>query len=92
MLNGGLVISQTNADGVVRMKIVVKKQDLKEMLKVMRGSENLTAQPQPPPFSVEQKWNLLRRRHLLRVNAAKESHRRGSWFPALQSYNQFFFF
>ncbi|KDP33284.1 hypothetical protein JCGZ_13071 [Jatropha curcas] len=86
--NGGSVVSQAaNEDGVVRMKILVKKQDLKQMLELVRnGSKNNSYQSSSSSFSsVEQRLNLLRRKHLLRVNAGKESRRRSAWIPALQS-------
>ncbi|GMN38228.1 hypothetical protein TIFTF001_007468 [Ficus carica] len=90
---GGHVVSQTEEDGVVRMKIVVKKQDLKQMLAAMGGCNNNNInnkddddkkQANLPRLSVEQRLNLLRKKHLLRANLAKQN-RRGSWSPVLQS-------
>ncbi|KAJ6906441.1 hypothetical protein NC652_024008 [Populus alba x Populus x berolinensis] len=81
-VNAGNVVSHTNEDedGFVRMKFVVRKQDLKQMLELMRGCESSTNQSSYSPassLSLEQK-------HLSRSNAAKGSCRR-SWTPALQS-------
>ncbi|KAJ6906440.1 hypothetical protein NC652_024008 [Populus alba x Populus x berolinensis] len=41
-VNAGNVVSHTNEDedGFVRMKFVVRKQDLKQMLELMRGCES----------------------------------------------------
>ncbi|PNT21279.1 hypothetical protein POPTR_009G138700v4 [Populus trichocarpa] len=87
-VNDGSVVSHTNEDedGFVRMKLVVRKQDLKRMLELMRGCESSTNQSYSPAssLSLEQRLNLLRRKHLSRSNAAKGSCRR-SWTPALQS-------
>jgi hypothetical protein len=71
----------------VRMKLVVRKQDLKQMLEVMRGGKSNANQASYSPvssLSLEQRLNLLRRKHLSRSNSAKGSCRR-SWTPALQS-------
>ena len=38
--NGGDVVSRREEDGVVRMKIAVRKQDLKQMLQVIAGNGN----------------------------------------------------
>lgn len=90
--NNNIVSETSNEDnGVVRMKIRVRKQDLKQMLQVVNmnmngahsripaGSSPLTAS------SVEQRLNLLRRKHILRaVNSGKENRPR-SWRPVLQS-------
>ncbi|KAJ6927483.1 hypothetical protein NC651_011509 [Populus alba x Populus x berolinensis] len=86
-VNGGCVVSHTNENGFVRMKLVVRKQDLKQMLEVMRGGKSNANQASYSPvssLSLEQRLNLLRRKHLSRSNSAKGSCRR-SWTPALQS-------
>uniref|UniRef100_A0A6N2L5P7 Uncharacterized protein n=1 Tax=Salix viminalis TaxID=40686 RepID=A0A6N2L5P7_SALVM len=76
-VKGGSVVSHsTNEDGIVRMKLVVRKQDLKQVLELMRGCESSTNQSLP----LEQRL----RKHLSRFNAAMGSCRR-SWTPALQS-------
>ncbi|KAL6346912.1 hypothetical protein AAG906_003029 [Vitis piasezkii] len=81
-VNGGSnVVSHSDEDGVLRMKIVVKKQDLKQMLEVMRGGKSSAHQPS---LSLEQRLNLLRRKHVLRGNQSNRS-RRSSWRPALHS-------
>ncbi|OMO53470.1 hypothetical protein COLO4_36725 [Corchorus olitorius] len=80
--NAGNVVSQIGEDGVLRMKIMVKKQDLKQMLGLINGG-NITANHQSPSSSVEERLNMLRRKHLVRSNAVKKSRR--SWSPELQS-------
>lgn len=69
------------ADG--RMKIVVKKEDLKQVLEAIRDRRGWgrRATAAPPALSLEQRLNLLRRRQILR--AASRSRR--SWKPVLQS-------
>ncbi|KAM3695708.1 hypothetical protein ACB098_07G153900 [Castanea mollissima] len=90
-VNGGGVVSCIEKDGVVRMKIVVKKQDLRQMLEVMGGGGGgggkSKAHLQPsimPSLSAEQRLNLLQKKHVLRANTTKESSS-SSWSPALQS-------
>ena len=86
-VNGGGVVSCIEKDGVVRMKIIVKKQDLTQMLEVMGGGGKSKAHLQPsnlPSLSAEQRLNLLQKKHVLRANTTKESSS-SSWSPALQS-------
>lgn len=97
--NGGGVVckSEEDHDGVVRMKILVKKQDLKQMLEAMESGRNYkgvnAANHQTPStpsvMSVEQRLNLLRKKHLfMKVNSAKQQQKNShccSWSPALQS-------
>lgn len=97
--NDGGIVSCVEEDGVVRVKIVVKKQDVKQMLQVMRsgsdvdhhkiisngGDDRRSSNIVASSSSAEQRLNLLREKHLLRVDEAKESHRSSSWSPALQS-------
>jgi hypothetical protein len=86
------IVSCVEEDGVVRMKIVVKKQDVKQILQVMREDHKISSsnahhhdRSSPPSSSAEQRLNLLRNKYLLRsVDLAKES-RSCSWSPALQS-------
>lgn len=86
-------VSQTEEDGVVRMKIVVRKQDLKQMLEVMGGNNSNNKQAKNnsnttsflASLTAEQRLSLLRKKHvLMRANSAKQS-RRSSWSPVLQS-------
>ena len=84
--NSGGVVSHINEDGVVRMKIVVRKQDLKQMMGIINGGggKNISAnyQSSPSPTSVEERLNLMRRKHVLRSYAIKSRH---CWSPELQS-------
>lgn len=77
---GGSVISQSVEEGgtVTRMKILVRKQDLKQALEVMRGAKNITKQSAMPGMSLEQRLNLMRKRQMLRAS-------RRNWRPVLQS-------
>ncbi|KAK8481712.1 hypothetical protein V6N11_055819 [Hibiscus sabdariffa] len=88
---GGAVVSRVDEDGVLRMKIVVRKQDLKHVLGIINGEDNVAANyykyyrpSSPSSISVEERLNLLRRKHLLRSNAMikKSGH---CWSPELQS-------
>ncbi|XVE67202.1 hypothetical protein DITRI_Ditri08aG0141300 [Diplodiscus trichospermus] len=86
--NNGVVVSDVSEDGVVRMKIVVRKQDLKQMLGIINGggggrNDGANHQSPPPSSSVEERLNLLRRKHILRSYAIKKS--RHCWSPELQS-------
>ncbi|GMH02937.1 hypothetical protein Nepgr_004776 [Nepenthes gracilis] len=78
---GGVVAHSTGDDGNVRLKIVVRKQDLKQILEAMKNS---VSSPMPS-LSLEQRLFLMRRR----LSAGKFNHgkvnRRISWRPALQS-------
>lgn len=88
--NDGGIVSCVEEDGVVRMKIVVKKQDVKQMLQVMSGSDDhhhhkINAH-RSSISSAEQRLNLLRKKHLLRLDVAKKNRSSSSsWSPALQS-------
>ncbi|EXB24039.1 hypothetical protein L484_006071 [Morus notabilis] len=88
---GGHAGSQTEEDnGVVRLKIVVRKQDLKQMLEAMGGcsKNNSMKQADLPSLSVEQRLNLLRKKHhILKANLAKQNRIRSSWSPVLRSIN-----
>ncbi|KAI3834271.1 hypothetical protein MKX03_030078 [Papaver bracteatum] len=93
-LHGAGVVSHTDENGAVRMKIRVKKQDLKQMLEMMNnGAKNNTNDAQrhhqsstlaPRDLSLEQRLHFMRRRHQRRVQHAKGGCRR-TWRPALQS-------
>ncbi|CAN0845760.1 hypothetical protein LINGRAHAP2_LOCUS4194 [Linum grandiflorum] len=69
------------------MKVLVKKQDLKQMLELL-GDGKLQSKTQVPNSSslsnVEQRLNLLRRKHVSRGKGCRDSSPR-SWIPALQS-------
>ncbi|KAJ7978658.1 VWFA domain-containing protein [Quillaja saponaria] len=82
----GSVFSCTEEDGVVRVKIVVKKGELKQLLEAMRGANN-NAYDQSlsaPILSVKERLILLRKKHLSIANAVNENSR-NFWSPALQS-------
>ncbi|KAF8390533.1 hypothetical protein HHK36_025060 [Tetracentron sinense] len=82
-VHGGGVISRSNEDGVVQMKIVVRKQDLKHMLAMMGGAKNCGHQAHS---LLEQRINIMRRRLHRRADLVKGlGRRRSPWRPALQS-------
>lgn len=98
-VNGGVSQREEDGNGVVRMKILVKKQDLEQMLeaimegssknyKVVNATNNQTSSTQPL-MSVEQRLNLLRKKHLFtKANKAKQQIKNrccSSWRPALHS-------
>ncbi|CAL9022855.1 unnamed protein product [Prunus brigantina] len=78
---------QTQEDGVVRMKILVRRQDLKQVLELMNGGwiNSQASVVRPSSLCVEQRLSLLRKKHLLRASLAAKHSRQGSWCPALQS-------
>ncbi|RZC54992.1 hypothetical protein C5167_013842 [Papaver somniferum] len=81
-LHGAGVVSHTDENGAVRMKIRVKKQDLKQMLEMMNnGQKNNTNDTQhrhqsstlaSSDLSLEQRLHFMRRRHQRRVQHARE--------------------
>ncbi|PQQ14467.1 hypothetical protein Pyn_20096 [Prunus yedoensis var. nudiflora] len=77
---------QSQEDGVVRMKILVRRQDLKQVLELTNGGINSQASVvRPSSLCVEQRLSLLRKKHLLRASLAAKRSRQSSWRPALQS-------
>ncbi|KAF5745777.1 hypothetical protein HS088_TW07G01370 [Tripterygium wilfordii] len=79
---GGVVLNHSNEDGSVRMKIMVRKQDLKQVLDVIDKCAGTTT----TTLSMEQRLNLLRRKHRLRACSKESRSREGcSWTPTLQS-------
>ncbi|KAJ8512333.1 hypothetical protein OPV22_002767 [Ensete ventricosum] len=88
-LTRGMVISREEGDGVVRLKIVMSKQELKVMVASLSrertdaiGGRGRTSLPPPSP-SLEQLLHALRRRHIKRAESGKG--RNGGWMPALRS-------
>ncbi|GFP89074.1 hypothetical protein PHJA_001051100 [Phtheirospermum japonicum] len=69
------------------MKIVVKKEDLKQVLEAIRDGRSLGRRESAAPAAVvlEQRLNLLRRRQILRAASQVKGRNRGNWRPALQS-------
>ncbi|URD96458.1 hypothetical protein MUK42_29814 [Musa troglodytarum] len=87
-LTRGVVISTEEGDGVVRLKIVMSKQELKVMVASLSGERSDAGGGRgrtslPPPPSLEQLLHALRRRHMKRTESGKR--RNGGWMPALQS-------
>ncbi|KAF6161360.1 hypothetical protein GIB67_023552 [Kingdonia uniflora] len=77
----GGVVSCNEENGLLRMKIVVRKQDLKHMLEMVRGKNN-NKTDQSSIFSLEQRLQAMRKRRLKRAEHVKAC---GSnpWQPAL---------
>ncbi|KAJ4715937.1 VWFA domain-containing protein [Melia azedarach] len=78
---GSVNVSEVNENGVVRMKIMVRKQDFRQILEAMNNS-NISQAPSSSSSAEQRRNHLLRAVH---VNAGKESRRRRSWRPVLQS-------
>ena len=85
---------EDNGNGVVRMKIVVKKSDLKQLIEAMNGGggggDEEEEEPYRPSYSlsvVEQRLIMLRKKHIARANVAVKNNRnsRKCWSPMLQS-------
>ncbi|KAJ7967121.1 VWFA domain-containing protein [Quillaja saponaria] len=85
--SGGGVVSCTEEEGMVRMKIVVKKGELKQLLEAMRSGANNNSyrSSSAPSLSLEERLILLSQNHLARANNAKKENSRNCWSPALQS-------
>ncbi|PIA56730.1 hypothetical protein AQUCO_00700822v1 [Aquilegia coerulea] len=88
-VHGGDVVSRKDEDGVVRMKIVVKKQDLKQMLEMIGGGTNDSPKASTvlSAFSsiltLEQRLNIMRKRQMRRAERHKGCG--STWRPVLQS-------
>ncbi|KAL1541184.1 hypothetical protein AAHA92_25438 [Salvia divinorum] len=65
-------------DGPKKMKIVVKKEELKQVLEAIRQRRSTLVRP----MSLDQRLNFMRRRQILRAAARTRS---ASWRPVLQS-------
>ncbi|XP_010910679.1 uncharacterized protein [Elaeis guineensis] len=79
--HGGKVVARDDENGVVRMKIVVTKQQLRQMVaSTGRGRSNSGHRPLAAPPNLEQLMHVLRRRHMKRAEGC-----RSGWRPALQS-------
>ncbi|KAK4437602.1 Thioredoxin-like protein CDSP32, chloroplastic [Sesamum alatum] len=78
---------ETTATEDGRMKIVVKTEDLKQVLEAIRGGRSWgrRASTSPAAVSLEQRLNLMRRRQILRATSQGRGRGRGCWRPALQS-------
>ncbi|XP_023511743.1 uncharacterized protein LOC111776510 [Cucurbita pepo subsp. pepo] len=72
-------VSQNEEDGVVRIKMVVKKTDLAQVLEAMAGGGG-GGGVAPASVSVEQRLAIMRRKQFLRAKLAA-----ATWSPALQS-------
>ncbi|XP_020085077.1 uncharacterized protein LOC109707940 [Ananas comosus] len=88
-LHGGRVVSREEENGVVRVKIVVSKKELKQMLAGISGIENTARGHQTgggasAPQSLEQLRHVLRRRRAKKLEEGAKGLR-GEWQPQLQS-------
>lgn len=75
----GVVSCTEEVGGVVRMKIVVRKSELKQLVEVMNGG---VKSKMSVSCSVEQRLNLLRKKKYL--SRANGNHQK-CWSPVLQS-------
>ncbi|KAJ3680474.1 hypothetical protein LUZ60_016752 [Juncus effusus] len=95
MLHGRHVISQEEVNGVVRVKIVISKKELKQMVSSLghqkqnvNGGDNYQRKTKAPTEqeSFEKMLYVLRKRHEKRVEAKKKKGEQvEEWQPALQS-------
>ncbi|GMJ12683.1 hypothetical protein HRI_004937500 [Hibiscus trionum] len=84
--DGGVAVSRVDENDVLRIKIVVRKQDLKQMLGIINGggADYNHLRSSPSTVSVEERLNLLPRKQFLRCNAFVKKSRH-CWSPDLQS-------
>ena len=84
-LHGGRVISREENNGAVRVKIVVSKQELRQMVSSLsQRRSNAIHQRMAAPPNLEQLLHVLREQHMKRAEAGK-GYRPGDWRPALLS-------
>ncbi|MCE0481870.1 hypothetical protein HAX54_039967 [Datura stramonium] len=77
--------SQENTGEVVRMKIVVKKEDLKQVLEALGNGNNVNENRSQISSSLEQRLNFMRKRQLIRKANQIKLRNNSSWMPVLQS-------
>ncbi|KAG9442864.1 hypothetical protein H6P81_018718 [Aristolochia fimbriata] len=87
---GGLGVSQCEEDGVVRMKLVLTKQQLKHMMLLMEKHDKISDAHRSPAASMmssavlEQRIRgMMQKRQLRRSEQLRRG--RGTWRPVLQS-------
>ncbi|CAN4112592.1 unnamed protein product [Withania somnifera] len=76
---------QENAREVVRMKIVVKKEDLKQILEALGNGNNIDEDRKQNSSSLEQRLKIMRKRQLIRKANQIKLRNNSSWMPVLQS-------
>lgn len=77
---GAGFVSHSEENGVVRIKMVVKKTDLAQVLEAMGGGDGGGGVVAPASVSMEHRLTVLRRKQFLRAKLAA-----ATWSPALQS-------
>lgn len=78
--------SQENEGEVVRMKIVVKKDDLKQVIEALGNGNNMNENRSSQiSSSLEQRLNFMRKRQLIRKANQIKLRNNSSWMPVLQS-------
>lgn len=82
-VNGGDAVCQASENGSMKMKIRVKKEDLKHVVEVIKDNREIPRQS-TPSMSLEKRLSFMRRRNVLRATQAKVRSR-GSWMPVLYS-------
>lgn len=87
LAQGGSIASYTTEDGTVRMKILVKKQDLKKIMSNAGTNRdrpnNASSVSSSPSFSIERRlYDLMKRK---KANAQPKGNKTCSWSPVLQS-------
>ncbi|KAL6011805.1 hypothetical protein ACLOJK_002271 [Asimina triloba] len=84
---GGSVVSELNEKGTARVKIVLNKRQLSQLMMLMSSNKNrASSSTSPPPSStLEQRLRAMQRRHRSRALETTKGSRGGPWRPALQS-------
>lgn len=78
--------SQESEGEVVRMKIVVRKEDLKQIVEALGNGNNMNENRSTQiSSSLEQRLNFMRKRQLLRKANQIKLRNTSSWMPVLQS-------
>ncbi|KAE9618512.1 hypothetical protein Lal_00047288 [Lupinus albus] len=81
--SGNLRVISCREEGVVRMKIVVKKRELKELVEVISSVKDETHRLTTSSKVEERLNNMLWKKHQSRAKMIKGNHQK-CWSPALQ--------
>ncbi|KAK9666751.1 hypothetical protein RND81_14G208500 [Saponaria officinalis] len=88
---GGKITSYTAEDGTIKMKILVKKQDLKQILGAMNNNNvgfrdrPTVAAPPPSSSTIERRLLELKRKKKANAQVKGSNYNLSSWRPQLQS-------
>lgn len=83
LVKGGYVTSHTTEDGKVKLKILVNKQELKQLLEtVNNATTNISNNSSPSPSVESRLYDLMQRKRVSQVNKERQS---SNWRPVLRS-------